>query len=55
MIVDIKVNTSHIKDLTQRKRKMMVDLRGGSVGEGTGVIANPSWGPGTNLRPAVSD
>ena len=22
--------------------------------EGTGVIANPSWGPGTNLRPATS-
>ena len=22
--------------------------------EGTGVIANPSWGPGTNLRPASS-
>ena len=54
VIVDIAVNTSHIKDLTQRKRKMMVDLRGGSVGEGTGVIANPSWGPGTNLRPATS-
>ena len=54
VIVDISVNTSHIKDLTQRKRKMMVDLRGGSVGEGTGVIANPSWGPGTNLRPATS-
>lgn len=54
VIVDISVNTSHIKDLTQRKRKMMVDLRGGSVGEGTGVIAEPSWGPGTNLRPASS-
>ncbi len=49
--VDIAVNTSHIKNLTQRKGKMMVDLRGGSVGEGTGVIANPAWGAGTNLRP----
>ena len=49
--VDIHVNTSHIKNLTQRKGKMMVDLRGGSVGDGTGVIANPAWGAGTNLRP----
>jgi len=51
-LVDIAVNTSHIKNLTQRGRKMMVDLRGGSVGTGTGVIANPAWGAGTNLRPA---
>ena len=33
----------------------MVDLRGGSVGTGTGVIANPTWGPGTNLKSAGGD
>ena len=48
VIVDISVNTSHIKDLTQSKRKMMVDLRGPSE------IANPAWGPGTNFRPFSS-
>ena len=53
--VHFEVNTSHIKNLTAYDRGMMVDLRGGSVGEGTGVIANPAWGPGTNLRSAYSD
>ena len=48
VVVDITVNTSHIKDLTQSKRKMMVDLRGPSE------IANPAWGPGTNFRPGNS-
>ena len=33
----------------------MVDLRGGDVGVGTGVIANPAWGPGTNLRNVDGD
>ncbi len=48
--VDLSVNTSYIRDLTPRQLGMMVDLRGGSVGAGTGVIANPAWGPGTNFR-----
>ncbi len=53
--VSLTVNTSHIQNLTSRKGQMMVDLRGGSVGDGTGVIANPAWGPGTNLRSAGGD
>lgn len=53
--VTMNVNTSHIEGLTPRDPGMMVDLRGGSVGDGTGVIANPAWGPGTNLRSSGGD
>ncbi len=53
--VSLTVNTSHIEGITPRKGQMMVDLRGGSVGAGTGVIANPAWSAGTNLRNAGGD
>ena len=53
--ITINVNTAHIQGISPRKLGSMVDLRGGSVGTGTGVIANPAWGPGTNLKSAGGD
>ena len=53
--ITINVTTSHIQGISPRKLGSMVDLRGGSVETGTGVIANPAWGPGTNLKSAGGD
>tara|TARA_B100001248_G_scaffold125881_1_gene94407 strand:- start:91 stop:2703 length:2613 start_codon:yes stop_codon:yes gene_type:complete len=53
--ITINVNTSHIQGISPRKLGSMVDLRGGSVGTGTGVIANPAWNAGTNLKSAGGD
>ena len=53
--ITLNVNTSHIQGITPRSLGSMVDLRGGSVGVGTGVIANPEWNVGTNLRNVDGD
>ena len=53
--ITLNVNTSHIQGITPRSLGSMVDLRGGDVGVGTGVIANPAWSPGTNLRNVDGD